>query len=57
MKYHKYEIIKEPTDLGESDSRLNYTYKIYKNGEYKTTALTLSTAKEYINHGENDIYL
>ena len=57
MKYHGYEIRKVPTDLGEDDPRLNYTYEIYKDGEFKTTALTSGTAKEYIDHGESDIYL
>lgn len=57
MKYHKYEIIKVPEDLGEEDERLNCVYKIYKDREYKATALTLGTAKEFIDSGENDIYL
>ncbi len=57
MKYHGYEIKKVPSDLGESDARLNYTYEIYKDGEYKNTALTISTAKDYIDAGEDDNYL
>lgn len=57
MKYHGYEIKKVATDLGEFDPRLNFTYKIFKNGEYKDTALTLTSAKEYIDSGENDNYL
>lgn len=57
MKYHKYEIVKVSEDLGEEDERLNCVYKIYKDGEYKVTALTLSTAKEFIDSGENDTYL
>lgn len=57
MKYHDHEIKKVPTDLGEDDKRLNYTYKIYKDGKYINTALTLSTAKTYIDSGYNDTYL
>lgn len=57
MKYHGYNIVKVPTDLGEDEAKLNYTYEIYKDGKYKDTALTLSTAKEYIDYGEDDNYL
>lgn len=57
MKYHKYEIVKVSEDLGEEDERLNCVYKIYKDGGYKATALTLSTAKQFIDSGENDTYL
>lgn len=57
MKYHDHEIKKVPTDLGEDDKRLNYTYEIYKDGKYINTALTLSTAKTYIDSGYNDTYL
>lgn len=57
MKYHGHEIKKVPTDLGEESNRLNCTYEIYKDGEYINTALTLSTAKTYIDTGYNDTYL
>ena len=57
MKYHKHEIRKVPTDLGEENPRLNYTYEIYKDGTYINTALTLQTAKTYIDSGYNDTYL
>ena len=57
MKYHDHEIKKVPTDLGEDDKRLNYTCEIYKDGKYINTALTLSTAKTYIDSGYNDTYL
>ena len=57
MKYHKHEIKKVYTDLGEEDKRLNYTYEIYKDGEHIATALTLSTAKDYIDSGYNETYL
>lgn len=58
MKYHNHIIKKVPTDLGEEDSRKNFTYKIYDSkGKYINTALTLFTAKEYIDSGYNDIYL
>lgn len=57
MKYHNHEIKKVPTDLGEEDPRKNFTYEISKDGEYINTALTLSTAKTYIDSGYNDTYL
>lgn len=57
MKYHKCEIKKIATDLGEEDARLNFTYEIYKDNSYLNTALTLSTAKQYIDSGFNDNYL
>lgn len=57
MKYHNHEIKKVPTDLGEEDCRKNYTYEIYKDGEYINTALTLSTAKDYIDSDYNETYL
>lgn len=54
MKYHGYEIKKVPTDLGEENPRLNFTYEIYKDGEYRETALVLSSAKDYIDRGEDE---
>lgn len=58
MKYHKHEIKKVHTDLGEEDPRLNFTYEIYgEDGRYINTALTLATAKTYIDSGYNDTYL
>lgn len=57
MKYHGYIIKKVPTDLGEEEDRLNCTYVISKDGEYRQTALTISTAKEYIDNGEDENYL
>lgn len=54
MKYHKCVIKKVATDLGEDDPRLNYTYEIYQNNQYIDTALTLSSAKEFIDTGFND---
>jgi hypothetical protein len=57
MKYHGHEIIKVPADLGEEDSRKNFVYEIYEDCIYINTALTLSTAKEYIDSGYNDTYL
>lgn len=49
MKYHNYEIKKVATDLGEDDPRKNYVYEIYKDGKYIVEALTLSTAKQFID--------
>lgn len=57
MKYHGHEIKKVATDLGEEKASMNYTYEIYKDGQYIQTALTLSTAKEYIDTGYNENYL
>lgn len=57
MKYHGYIIKKVPTDLGEENPKLNFTYEIYKDGEYKNTALVLASAKDYIDSGEDDNYL
>lgn len=57
MKYHGYEIKKVATDLGESDPKLNFVYEIWKDGEWKTNALVLNSAKEYIDSGEDENYL
>lgn len=57
MKYHGYQINKKSEDLGEDNPRLNYVYEIYKDGEYKETALTLSSAKSFIDSSENEVYL
>lgn len=57
MKYHGHEIKKVRTDLGEERTRDNNTYEIYKDGQYIQTALTVSTAKEYIDSGYNENYL
>lgn len=57
MKYHGHEIIKDYEDLGEENQKDNHVYLIYKDGEYIQTALTLSTAKIYIDSGYNETYL
>ena len=57
MKYHNHEIKKVPTDLGEERAKDNNTYEIYKDGKYIQTALTVSSAKEYIDSGYNENYL
>ena len=58
MKYHNHIIKKVYTDLGEENDRYNYTYEIYDStGKYIATALTLSTAKEFIDSGYDDNYL
>lgn len=56
-KYHGHEIKKVSADLGEDNDRLNCEYEIYKDGKYIQTALTLSSAKEYIDSGYNENYL
>lgn len=57
MKYHKCIIKKVRTDLGESEERKNCVYEIYYDGDFINTALTLSTAKDYIDSGFNANYL
>lgn len=49
MKYHGCEIKKVRDDLGEDDERLNCSYEVYKDGKYVNVALTMSTAKEFID--------
>ena len=57
MKYHDCEIIKRHEDLGEDNPHLNFVYEIYHKGEWKNEALTLSTAKQYIDSGFDETYL
>jgi hypothetical protein len=58
MKYHKHIIKKVYEDLGEWDDRLNYIYEIYnEKGEYINNALTLDSAKEYIDSDYDESYL
>ena len=57
MKYHGHEIVKVATDLGEDNPKDNFTYEIYSNGSYIQTALTLSSAKTYIDNDYNETYL
>ena len=58
MKYHKHIIKKVYEDLGEWDDRLNYIYEIYnEDGEHLTNALTLNSAKEYIDSDYDENYL
>ena len=57
MKYHQHEIKKVYEELGEENPKNNRVYEIFKNGKYINTALTLSTAKDYIDSGYDDTYL
>lgn len=57
MKYHKHKIIKAPEDLGEEREQDNYVYKIFKDGKLIQIALTLSTAKDYIDSNYDETYL
>lgn len=57
MKYHGHEIKVVQTDLGEDDPRLNKTYEIRKGKKLINVALTLSTAKAYIDNGYDQRYL
>lgn len=58
MKYHNHIIKKVNEDLGEENKKLNFIYKIYdKNNKYIDTALTIDSAKDYIDSGYNKNYL
>ena len=57
MKYHGHEIIRKNANLGADKPRDNAVYEIYRDGKYIQVALTVSTAKEYIDSGYNEIYL
>ncbi len=57
MKYHGYIIKIAPEDLGEENPKDNRVYEIYKGEEYINVALTLSTAKDYIDSGCDERYL
>lgn len=57
MKYHGHEIIRKASDLGADKQRDNAVYEIYRDGKYIQVALTVSTAKEYIDSGYNENYL
>lgn len=57
MKYHGHIIKVTPTDLGEENPKDNKVYEIYKDGKYINEALTLSTAKSYIDNNYNNTYL
>lgn len=57
MKYHGHEIKKVPEDLGEENPAMNFVYEIYKDGEFIERALTLSTAKSYIDSDYDETYL
>lgn len=56
MTYHGHEIKKVYTDLYDWDGK-NYIYEIYKDGKWIGNALTLSTAKDFIDSGYNETYL
>lgn len=57
MKYHGH-LLKKVYDGGiDDDSHKTFYYEIYKDGKFINSALTLSTAKEYIDSGYNDNYL
>lgn len=57
MKYHNHEIKRISADLGEEQKSKNCVFEIYKDNKYIAMALTVSTAKEYIDSGYNEIYL
>lgn len=57
MVYRGYTIKEVNEDLGESDDRMNRIYEIYKGDNFINTALTLSSARDYIDSGLNENYL
>ena len=57
MKYHKHEIKKVYADLGEESEKDNRVYRIYKDGQFINEAITLDSAKDYIDNGYNENYL
>ena len=58
MKYHKHIIMVVAADLGEDDPRDNKLYIIYNSDKKKVgEALTLGTAKEFIDSGYDQRYL
>lgn len=57
MKYHKHEIKKVYADLGEENEKDNRVYQIYKDGQHINEAITLNSAKDYIDNGYDDNYL
>ena len=57
MKYHKHEIKKVFADLGEENERNNRVYQIFKDGGFINEALTLNSAKDYIDNNYDEDYL
>lgn len=59
MKYHGHLIKKVPEDLGELDPRKNFIYEIYriKDGEKMMNALTINSAKNYIDNNYDQRWL
>lgn len=57
MKYHGHLIIKVYEDLGETKKSQNYLYEIYKDNKFIAVALTLSSAKDFIDSNYNILYL
>ena len=57
VKYHGCLIIKVYADLGEERESDNHLYEIYKDGKYINTAITYSSAKEFIDSGFDSNYL
>lgn len=57
MKYHKHEIKKVYVDLGEENEKDNRVYQIYKDGQFINEAITLDSAKDYIDNDYDENYL
>lgn len=57
MKYHKHEIKKVYVELGEEAEKDNRVYQIFKGGKFINEAITLNSAKDYIDNGYDDNYL
>lgn len=57
MKYHNHEIEKVYADLGEEREKDNRIYQIFKDGIFINEAITLNSAKDYIDNEYDDNYL
>ena len=58
MKYHNHEIKKVYADLGEEREKDNRVYRIFdKDGNFINEAITLNSAKDYIDNNYDDNYL
>ncbi len=57
MKYRKHEIKKVYADLGEENEKDNRVYQIFKDGQFINEAITLDSAKDYIDNDYDDNYL
>ena len=57
MKYHNHEIKKVYADLGEEREKDTRIYQIFKDVIFINEAITLNSAKDYIDNEDDDNYL